>query len=72
MGPLFTETILRSSLYIGDLNSNLVQHSDPWERLAFQMLGTMVVHQLVNKKVFRPPFEYQSAIQIPGIIVPSK
>ena len=42
------------------------------EWFTMQMPGTMVVwcsdHHLVNELVFRRPFEYQSAIQMPGTI----
>ena len=41
---------------------------------ASQMPSTVVVrssdHHLVKGLVFRPPFEYWSAIQMPGAIVP--
>ena len=41
---------------------------------AIQMPGTMVVgysdHHLVNRPVFRVPFEYWSAIQMPRTMVP--
>ena len=44
------------------------------EWFTIQMPGTMVVqysdHHLVYGLVFRPPFEYWSAIQMPGIMVP--
>ena len=39
------------------------------EQFAIQMLGTMEVwysdRHLVNEPVFRPPYEYRSAIQMP-------
>ena len=44
------------------------------EWFANQMPGTMVVvwytdHHLVNELVFRPPFEYRSAIQMSNTVV---
>ena len=62
----------------GDLNTKLVRYSVHGICLLvnwFAIQTTIIVrysdHYLVNGLVFSPPFEYQSAIQMPSTMVPS-
>ena len=54
----------------GDLNNELVRYSDHGDLFGHQMVFSSD-HHLVNRPLFRPPFEYQSAIQMPGSMVPA-
>ena len=76
---IFIPTLLFKGIYSGDLNSKLIRYSDQVDFLlvewfAAQMHSTMDVqysdHHLIYGLVFRPPFENQSKIQMPGSMVP--
>ena len=58
------------SLFSRDLNNELVRYSDHGDLFDHQMVFSSD-HHLVNRPLFRPPFEYQSAIQMPGSMVPA-